>query len=32
MFSGKNPKWNGEKEVSVACYTPEHCAMKLAPA
>jgi hypothetical protein len=32
MFSGKNPNISAENEVSMTCYTPQHCMMKLAPA
>ena len=33
VFRGKkNFNWNAENKVSMTCFTPQHCRMKLAPA
>ena len=32
VFSEKNPNGNAKHEVSMTCYTPQHCRVKLAPA
>jgi len=32
VFSKKNPSADAENEISMTCYTPQHCMLKLATA